>query len=110
MATKRKPTKIEDSPPDFTEPMNARPTEPVVEVVETEDMFDFVDDHNEMMEALELHFHMMICPDHTPEERKVAAYKASAAFRRYAISIEDGIEDGIEDDDRINAPTSYAVN
>jgi hypothetical protein len=65
----------------------------------------FDDGHDEMMDALEVHFHMLTCPDHTQEERRAAAFQALAAFKRYASG-----DDGIEGDERINAPTSYAVN
>lgn len=83
---------------------DANPGKLVAEEV-YEDVFPD-DGHDEMMDALGVYFHMLTCPNHTSEERKAAALQAMAAYNRYA----DGDADDIEDDERINAPTSYAVN
>lgn len=73
----------------------------------------------DMMDALDNHFHMVTCPDHTKEERLAAMKVAHEAFMAFSEYVEaDTAEDApapvsanrSREATRQNAPTSDSVH
>jgi hypothetical protein len=78
----------------------------------------------DMMDALDNHFHMVTCPDHTKEERLAAMKVAHEAFMAFSEYVEAAMADDDDDDPpfvatidnhnrtvkRQNAPTSDSVH
>jgi hypothetical protein len=111
-----------DPPPDFTKPLERKSARrqrkadllatectglaaiAADEAAADEAAADEADDFDTMMEALEVHFHMVTCADHTPQERAEACMQARAAYLQFAMGGE------LEGENRVNSPTSYAVH
>lgn len=67
---------------------------------------DDATDSDELMDALDVFFHVNECPNHTDDERREAYQQARAAF--FALITDEGVVD--EFDAQANAPTSGSVN